>query len=77
MGVKIESTTISVNEGIPILDLDNNKIGELRSGAFSPRFKKIVGIAMVKKDFSNISQKFQIKLNDKLVSGEICSLPIL
>ena len=77
MGVKIESTTISINEGIPILDLDNNEIGELRSGAFSPRFKKIVGIAMVKKDFSNISQKFQIKLNDKLVSGEICSLPIL
>ena len=77
MGVKIESTTISVNEGIPILDSDNNEIGELRSGAFSPRFKKIVGIAMVKKDFSNISQKFKIKLNDKLVSGEICSLPIL
>ena len=77
MGVKIESKTIDVSKGIPILDLQNNEIGELRSAAFSPKFKKIVGIAMIKKNFCNINESFQVKLNGNLIKGEICSLPIL
>ena len=77
MGVKIEAKSINVTEGMPILDLDNKEIGELRSGAFSPRFNKIVGIAMIKKDFCKVSQKFQININNNLTHGEICSLPIL
>ena len=76
MGVKINSDAIAVTEGMPLWDTNNKKIGELRSGAFSPKFKKVVGIAMIKKDFCKISQKFQIQLNEKLVSGEICNLPI-
>jgi len=75
MGVKIDAKSINVTEGIP-LSLENIKIGELRSGAFSPKFGKIVGIAMIKKEFCKTSQKFQIKLNNKLVKGEICNLPI-
>ncbi len=77
MGVKIEGTSINVTHGIPILDSDNNEIGELRSAAFSPKFKKIVGIAMIKKDFCKFSQKFRIKLNENFVEGEVCNLPIL
>ena len=76
MGVKIEAKSINVTGGIPILDLDNKEIGELRSGAFSPKFGKIVGIAMIKKDFCKVSQKFQISINENLVYGEICNLPI-
>ncbi len=77
MGVKINSKFIDVSQGLPILNLDNDIIGELRSAAYSPKFKKVVGIAMIKKDFCNISEKFQIKSINKLISGEICSLPIL
>ena len=77
VGVKIEEKSINVTEEIKILDLENNQIGELRSAAYSPKFKKIVGVAMIKINFSKISQKFQIKLNNKLALGEICSLPIL
>ena len=77
MGVKINSKFIDVSQGIPLLDLENYEIGQLRSAAYSPKFDKVVGIAMVKKDFCNASQKFKIKLNNNSISGEICSLPIL
>jgi len=76
MGVKIDTKSINITEGIP-LNLENIEIGELRSGAFSPKFGKIVGIAMIKKEFCKTSQKFKIKLNNKLVNGEICNLPII
>ncbi len=77
MGVKIEAKSISISEGIPILDSNNYDIGELRSGAFSPKFNKIVGIAMIKKNFCKISQKFQININNNIVFGEVCNLPIV
>ena len=60
-----------------MLNLNKDEIGELRSAAYSPKFKKIVGIAMIKKDFCIISEKFQIKLKNTTLTGEICNLPIL
>ena len=77
MGVKIEGKSISLTEGKLMLNLNNQELGELRSAAFSPKFNKIVGIAMVKKDFCKINEKFQIKLDNSFVSGEICNLPII
>ena len=41
---------------------ENKEIGQLRSAGFSPRFKKIVGIAMVEKGFWETSQKFKINI---------------
>ena len=76
MGVKIDIDKIDVSEEIPLFDSSNKVIGQLRSGAFSPKFKKVVGIAMIKKVFCKTSLKFKIKLEEKLVSGEICNLPI-
>ena len=76
MGVKIDTDKINVSEEIPMYDSNNIVIGQLRSGAFSPKFKRVVGIAMMKKDFCKISLKFKIKINEKLISGEICNLPI-
>ena len=77
MGVKIEGKSINLTKGLPILDQKNQEIGELRSAAYSPKFKKIVGIAMVKIDFCKINEKFQINLDNSLLPGEICNLPIL
>ena len=77
MGVKIEGKSISLTEGKLMLNSNNQELGELRSAAYSPKFNKIVGIAMVKKDFCKINEKFQIKLDNSLVSGEICNLPII
>ncbi len=76
MGVKINTNSLNITDIVPLTSLDNNTIGELRSAAYSPSLKKIVGIAMVNKDFCNVSQKFNIKIEEKLVSGEICNFPI-
>ena len=51
MGVKIDINKIDVSEEIPLFDSGNKVIGQLRSAAFSPKFKKVVGIAMIKKVF--------------------------
>ena len=63
-------------EEIPIFDLNDKVIGQLRSGAFSPKFNKVVGIAMMKINFCKENLKFKIKLEEKFTSGEICNLPI-
>ena len=76
MGVKIDTSSINISKTIPIFKENSEIIGELRSAAYSPKFKKIVGIAMVKKNFCHNTQKFQIKLNNNLTPGEICNLPI-
>ena len=76
MGVKIELKFIDVEQGIPILDLKDNKIGQLRSAAYSPKFNKVVGIAMIEKNLWETSKKFKINVDGNFVSGETCNLPI-
>ena len=77
MGVKINTDFIDASKAIELLDNSENMVGELRSAAFSPKFKKIVGIAMIKKDFCRERQKFNIKIDKKVLEGEICNLPII
>ncbi len=77
MGVKINTDFIDASKAIELLDNNENMVGELRSAAFSPKFKKIVGIAMIKKDFCRERQKFNIKIDKKVLEGEICNLPII
>ena len=77
MGVKINTDFIDASKAIELLDNSENTVGELRSAAFSPKFKKIVGIAMIKKDFCRERQKFNIKIDKKVLEGEICNLPII
>ena len=82
MGVKINSNTIDLNSLNANLKyfLINDKeesIGDLRSAAYSPTFKKIVGIAMIKKDYVKEKKDFYTNTNNKLVEGEICNLPIV
>ena len=75
MGVKIDTKEINMND-INLLDKNNNIIGDLRSAAFSPTFRKIVGIAMINIEYCKNKEIFKIDLNDDLVDGEICELPI-
>ncbi len=77
MGVKINIKSINLINEIPIFSTSKKKIGELRSAALSPKFEKIVGIAMINKEFCKPFQKFEIKINNNLIEGEICNLPIL
>ena len=76
MGVKINSDKLN-STSMNLLGKKKEIIGDLRSAAFSPTFKKIVGIAMINKEYCKNKEIFNINLNDNLVDGEICELPII
>ena len=75
MGVLIESDKINLTKEEKLYDEKNNDIGILRSAAFSPKFKRIVGIAMINKAFWNMSGNFKIDIEGKVKLGKICKLP--
>ena len=76
MGVKINSDTLNLTS-VDLLNKKKQIIGNLRSAAFSPTFKKIVGIAMINKEYCKNNEIFNVNLNGKLIDGEVCELPII
>ena len=76
MGVKINSDSLNLTS-VDLLNKKKQIIGNLRSAAFSPTFKKIVGIAMINKEYCKKNEIFNINLNDNLIDGEVCELPII
>ena len=74
MGVKIDMDKIEIMEELP---LQNGKslVGHLRSAVYSPHFKKVVGIAMIKKEYWDKKFFFELKIGDKNIKGTICDLP--
>ena len=77
MGVIIDASEISVSKSIDLIDDNNGKIGELRSGVYSPYFKKVIGIAMLDKPYYKVSQLFKISINDSTFKGKVCDLPFI
>ena len=77
MGVKINTKSINIYKEIVLVNNKEEPIGKLKSAAFSPKFNKVVGLAMIEKNFYKIPQKFSLNLNGNKISGEICNLPIL
>ena len=77
MGVIIEAKEINVSKSIELFDKDNLKIGELRSGVYSPHFKKVIGIAMINEPYYNLSQTFKISINGTILEGKVCDLPFI
>jgi len=77
MGVIIEAKEINISKSIDLINDNNEKIGELRSGVYSPNFKKVIGIAMVDKLYCEVSQTFKISINDSIFEGKVCDLPFI
>ena len=77
MGVIIEAKEINVTKSIDLIDEKNSKIGELRSGVYSPHFKKVIGIAMFNKPHFEVFQTFKISINNSIFVGKVCDLPFI
>ena len=77
MGVIIEAKEINVSKSINLFNDKNLKIGELRSGVYSPHFRKVIGIAMLDKPYCEVSQKIKISINDVVFEGKVCDLPFI
>ena len=76
MGVKVDLDKIEMTEERP-LQSGNSLIGYLRSAVYSPHFKKMVGIAMIKKEYWDKKTSFELEINGKKSKGSICDLPIV
>ena len=76
MGVKIDLDEIEMMEERP---LQNGKslVGYLRSAVYSPHFKKVVGIAMIKKEYWDKKTPFELEIGNKKTKGIICDLPLI
>jgi len=74
MGVKIDLDKIEMIEEKPLQNA-KNIIGYLRSAVYSPHFKKVVGIAMIKKEYWDKKTSFELEIDGKKSKGSICDLP--
>ena len=77
MGVKFDIEKISLTGSLNLMDNENNVIGELRSACYSPHFKKVIAIAMMKKSHWNIDQDVKAKINGDICGGKVCDLPFI
>ena len=77
MGVQIDAKEINLSGSIDLKDENNIKIGELRSGCYSTHFGKVIGIAMLKKPFWEVSQTVKIEINGTTFDGKVCDLPFI
>ncbi len=77
MGVRLEIDKISLSGSLDLTDENNNIIGELRSACYSPHFKKVIGIAMMKKSHWDVDQEVKAEINGDICSGKVCDLPFI
>ena len=77
MGVKFDMKQISLSGSVDLKDEKDNVIGELRSACYSPHFKKVIGIAMIKKPFCEASKQFKAEINANICNGIVCDLPFI
>ena len=77
MGIKLDLDKISLTGSLDLADDNNKIIGELRSACYSPHFKKVIGIAMMKKSHWNIDQNVKASINGDICSGKVCDLPFI
>jgi len=49
----------------------------LRSACYSPHFKKVIGIAMMKKPYWNGDQDVKAMINGEICVGKVCDLPFI
>jgi dimethylsulfoniopropionate demethylase len=59
------------------MSVDGNLIGELRSACYSPHFKKVIGIAMIKEPFCKGSETGTLKIEGKTLALKVCDLPFI
>ena len=77
MGVEIETDNIGLSGSVEITNEEGNLIGDLRSACYSPHFKKVIGIAMIKEPFCKASETGKLEIKGKTLSVKVCDLPFI
>lgn len=66
--------------GIPrtsyaVFSTDKERIGSVTSGAFSPSLEKMIGLALVKKDFSKQGCRFFVQIHGNMALSQVVPTP--
>ena len=77
MGVQIDLTKILLTSSLDIKNNEGNIIGELRSACYSPHFKKVIGIAMIKEPYCKASSSGIIEIDGNSLALKVCDLPFI
>ena len=77
MGVMFDLDNISLTSSLDLIDKNNIIVGELRSACYSPHFKKVIGIAMMKKSHWDRDQEVKAQINGDFCIGKVCDLPFI
>lgn len=56
---------------------EDQKIGEVTSGSYSPSLKKSIGMGYLADEYTEPGTKIHIKIRDRLVEAEVVELPFL
>ncbi|MDC0648005.1 dimethylsulfoniopropionate demethylase, partial [Candidatus Pelagibacter sp.] len=77
MGIKLDAKEVSLSGSLDLKDEEDNIIGELRSACYSPHFEKVIGIAMMKKPYWEVSQGVKAEINGNICTGIVCDFPFI
>ena len=74
IGFEIQGRNIARSHNT-ILDASDNVIGEVTSGSFSPTLNKSIGLAYVKKGFTDLDSEVKINIRSKNIIAKIIKTP--
>lgn len=60
-----------------VIKFNDQHVGKVTSSVYSPRLKKNIGIALIKKRKENINEGYTVNINGSSAKIKICNLPFL
>lgn len=76
VGLMVEGK-IPVREGAVISDADDNAVGYVTSGSFSPSLSRPVAMALIERQFAEIGTGLFATVRDKRIAVSVCRLPFV
>ena len=64
-------------QGYKLFSFDNNEIGRVTSGTFSPTLSEGIGIAYVDKPFSEVGSQLEIEIRHRRVRATVVKTPFI
>lgn len=73
----IVENRIPVREGCIVFGKENNEIGKITSGSFSPSLGKPIAIAMLNRQYSELGTQLSVKVRNQLIPVTVSPLPFI
>ena len=68
---------LDAEKEVYIIYSNNEKIGKITSSVYSPRLKKNIGLAIIKKRKASAPENYKVNIKGNQLEVKICTLPFL